>query len=319
MKKIVRTVALLLLPVLLYYSVFLALEPNNYFNLREVTPSGVPIGALRSFENNPQTSLIVGDSRVAHFDMELVEEVAGRPFGNIAYGGASLREELDLLEWWMEKYPQIDEVVFGLSFYTLNAAYEMDRVEGLQQALYNPFVYLTNLSFHLDAMQTLRDYLDGKTLYGGEGETEDPADYVFVEYATPEGETVLLRDRLVNYMEEGLSSRTSRWSPNEIQFERLLKTIEDAAARGVRFVVVLPPMHPCVLEYIVKPNGIYPPMLEMLELLHKSPALVLDYEITGRPDFTDDQFFDGLHLDAERGMEVWTRMLFTDINTASAG
>lgn len=315
MKKLIRNIILLMIPILLYYGVFLCFEPNNYFGLRAETPSGVPFGALREYENNPVNSVIIGDSRVAHFDMELVEETAGRPFGNLAYGGASLRESLDLLEWWMEEYPDIDEVVFSLSYYTLNEGYDYDRVDAIKRGLHNPLVYLTGLSFHLETLQTVRDWLQGKPLYGGDHETEDPADYTYVEYTAPDGQEVTLRSRLAKYLAYTMPLN-STWSPNTEQFDRLVADIEKYTAQGVRFVVVLPPTHPSMMEYAIKPYGIYQPMAEMVEELRQTDALVLDYEITDPPDFRDDQYFDGFHLDAERGLPEWTQMLFMAIDAA---
>jgi hypothetical protein len=92
-----------------------------------------------------------------------------------------------------------------------------------------------------------------------------------------------------------------------------VETIETLTARGMRFVVVLPPTHPCMMEYAIKPYGIYGPMVDMVEQLKGTDALVLDYEITDPPNFRDDQYFDGFHLDSERGLPEWTKMLFAAI------
>lgn len=318
MKRFVRTLCLLLLPILLYYALFLWLEPNNYFGLRSTTPSGTVLGALREYEKDPVNSIIVGDSRLAHFDMEEVEKTAGRPFGNLAYGGASLKESIDLLEWWMEKYPDINEVVFGLTFYTLNTNYAYDRVESIKETLYNPFAYLTNLSFHLETLEQFRALLRGDPLYGGDHETEDPADYIYEAFTTPTGETVQLRTRIAQYV-QFIQANTKGWQPNAEEFDRLLEVINECTKKGVRFVVVLPPTHPAIFEYVVQDEGIEAPMLSLLQRLQtETDAIVLDYEISalGRPAFAEDMYFDGFHLDAERGLPKWTSMLFTDIDLA---
>lgn len=319
MKKFMRNLCLLLLPILLYYTIFLALEPNNYFGLRATTPSGTPLGALREYEKNPVNSIIVGDSRMAHFDMDIVQKTANRPFANLAYGGASFNETLDLMEWWLDEYPNIDEVVVGLSFYTINTAYQFDRIPGLKETLHNPFAYLTNLSFHLETLEQLKAFLAGKPLYGGDSETEDPADYTFLEYETPGGETVMLRSRIAQYIGY-IQPRASIWQPDTETINAFIEFVNrQTTQNGVRFAIVLPPMHSAILEYVVKYYGIEYPMLALIQRLRsETPALVLDYEISaaGRPDYTDDMFFDGFHLDAKRGLTVWTETLFTDIDTA---
>lgn len=317
MKKLLRNIALLLLPIVAYYALFLVFEPNNYFGLRRETPSGVPVGVLREYERNPQPSVIIGDSRVAHFDMDVVQATAGRPFGSIAYGGASFKESLDLLYCWTDRYLDIDEVVFSVSFYTLNKNYTRDRLDGLLDALHNPFVYLTNLSFHIETLKTIQEFLNGETLYGGESETSNPAEYVYTEYTAPNGQTVMVREEMLAYLED-ISTYTSGWQANTEQIERLLEAIEDFTARGIQFVVVLPPTHYSVYDFLIEPEGITEPVAEFVEQCRQAGALVLDYEVTDRPNLQDDQFFDGFHLDSQRGLDEWTRMLFLDINEGEA-
>lgn len=75
MKKFIAKLALALLPAALYLAVFVAFEPNNYFGLRGVTSGNAPSPGLRAYQLDPQPNLLLGDSRMAHFDMALVDEV----------------------------------------------------------------------------------------------------------------------------------------------------------------------------------------------------------------------------------------------------
>ncbi len=313
MKKLLRNIAILLLPILLYYAVFLALEPNNYFGLRAETPTGAAIGTLRAYERDPKNRIILGDSRMAHFDMDLVNSVAGgAEYANLSFMGASLEEELDRLDWVLENNPDLEEVVFGLSFYTLNQNYGASRTDGIEMALHNPFVYMTNLSFNLETLEQLSFFLQGKALYGGSAETSDPATYEYVPYAGRDGagETQMIRQDIVEYIDL-ISVYTENWQLNTAQLDRLFASITTCAQRGILFVVVLPPMHSAIMEYSVRANGIEETMLtDVIAPLRASPAVVLDYEFTDRPDFADDMFYDGFHLDAQRGLPEWTEMLF---------
>ena len=99
MKKILRNIALLLLPILLYYIVFIAFEPNNYFGIRQEPLGGTDIIArMRIFQREPENALVVGDSRVAKLNMDVFEQTLGKPYFNLTYGGSSLTESLDILE-----------------------------------------------------------------------------------------------------------------------------------------------------------------------------------------------------------------------------
>lgn len=310
-----RNLVLLLLPILLYYCLFLALEPNNYFGLRQTTLSGQPIGMLRAYEQDPQTSVIVGNSRLAHFDMQLVEKVAGHPYGNIAFGGASLRESLDVLEWWLEKYPQIDEIVFGLTFYTLNANYDTDRFDSIRRSLDNPVAYLTSLSFNAEALLNLYYVATGQQLGGGEAEKRALSEYTYTNPNT--GEELPYPAVMVDYAENSVAPQTQGWRLNETQLERLLALIEGCAEKGIRFVVVFPPVHDSIMDLVVRRYVDEEAMAGALQRLHAGSALVLDYEFENRPPLADDQFYDGFHLEYDRGLPVWTEMLFTDIRRAA--
>ncbi|NLW79408.1 MAG: hypothetical protein GXY32_08375 [Ruminococcaceae bacterium] len=311
MKKLIRNIILLLLPILLYYGVFLGFVGS--VGLPKAIPGATPVATLGQYRAQPTTSVILGDSRMAHFDMDAVERITGRPFTNLAFGGASLNECLDELEWLLARYPQLDEVVFGFTFYNMNQSYDQDRFSAIETSLYNPFALLTNLSYNLELLQNLVISLGGGVLGGGETETRDPASYTYVDYTDPAtGETVALRQDIVDYM-DSIGGYTQSWQPDTEAFARLLEIINTCHARGIRFVVVMPPMHSAVLQHEVRPTGIEAQMLPMVEDLKQSPAEVLDYELTNRPAFTDDQFFDGLHLDYQRGLPQWTEMLFSAI------
>ena len=70
MRDILKKLALLALPVAAYFCVFAAFEPNNYFGLKASTSSEAPVARLKSYAAAPGERIIVGDSRLAHFDME---------------------------------------------------------------------------------------------------------------------------------------------------------------------------------------------------------------------------------------------------------
>ncbi len=316
MKRILRATALLLLPILLYYSIFLAFEPNNYFGLRPVTPTGAVFGSLRAYDKNPTEGVLLGDSRFANIEsMEAFNEATGRSYTNLAFGGASLQESLDELDYLLGRYPQIEEVVFELSFYTLNAHYDADRFDFIELALYNPFVYMTNLSYNLEAMQNFMYWMQGVPLYGGAQETRDPETDTSQSWQTPGGETVTIREDVLAHLEHVIES-TQGWEIDKSEdgeLARLLQVAERCEEAGIRFVVVLPPVHDAAFSYVVQQNGIEEEMHGVLQALQESGAVVLDYEITGRPAYTESHWFDSLHLDYVHGLPLWTQQLAQDL------
>ena len=85
---------------------------------------------MRAYEQSPGTNLIIGDSRLAHFDMDLVDSLTGQSWQNLAFGGASLKECVDLANYVLDSGNQVDRILFELSFYTLNSSYNTDRFFG---------------------------------------------------------------------------------------------------------------------------------------------------------------------------------------------
>jgi hypothetical protein len=75
-KHIIKKLALLFVPVYLWFAFFVAFEPNNYFGIKKTASSSQPVARVRAYEQSPGTNLIIGDSRLAHFDMDLVDSRA---------------------------------------------------------------------------------------------------------------------------------------------------------------------------------------------------------------------------------------------------
>ena len=61
MKNILKKLALLAIPVLVWLVVFIAFEPNNYFGLKSSAGSSQPVARVRAYQQHPGTHLIVRD------------------------------------------------------------------------------------------------------------------------------------------------------------------------------------------------------------------------------------------------------------------
>lgn len=310
MKKLLRNIAILLVPIVLYYAVFIIFEPNNYFGLKEKATGTDIMAALRNYETSPSPGIILGDSRMAKFDSGIIAENSSMQYANLAYGGAGMKEQLDILDWAMEKNPNLEQVVFMASFYTFNKGYSHDRM--VIKALQNPFVYMTNLGYNINMLTELLYFITGVPP-GAENETADPGAYTYMDFTVPAtGETVKIRSTLATHLGD-INERCQKWELNTDVLERLLQTIDKCAEKGIDFVIVLPPAHPDTFLYVVQPYGITQPMLNTISVLNQSPATVLDYEFEDLYSLRDDQFYDCFHLDTERGLPQWTARLFRDI------
>ena len=313
MKHILKNLALLAIPVLVWLAVFIAFEPNNYFGLKSSAGSSQPVARVRAYQQDPGTNLILGDSRLAHFDMELVDEVSGQTWQNLSFGGASLKETLDLADYVLASGHPVDRLLVGLSFYTLNEGYNTDRFAQLEETLENPLAYCLNLEYNVNALTVLMDTLRGTP------DTIESGDWVESDYLTEDGTLLPLHRKLYDYPAT-ITPKCRDWSLNTEQLDRLHQLGETCADRGVELIVVLPPMADNVRSEVCDTFGISDAMenkvLPTLRAWSAEGAFtLLDYE-WGANCITDDdtQFYDGFHLDERYGLPDWTVELFTDLN-----
>lgn len=313
MKHILKNLALLAIPVLVWLAVFIAFEPNNYFGLKSSAGSSQPVARVRAYQQDPGTNLILGDSRLAHFDMELVDEVSGQTWQNLSFGGASLKETLDLADYVLASGHPVDRLLVGLSFYTLNEGYNTDRFAQLEETLENPLAYCLNLEYNVNALTVLMDTLRGTP------DTIESGDWVESDYLAEDGTLLPLHRKLYDYPAT-ITPKCRDWSLNTEQLDRLHQLSETCADRGVELIVVLPPMADNVRTQVCDEFGISDAMEnEVLPTLRAWSAegafTLLDYE-WGANCITDDdtQFYDGFHLDERYGLPDWTVELFTALN-----
>ncbi len=311
MKKILQKLSLLAVPIALYLAFFIAFEPNNYFGLKESGASTAPIARITEYVQDPGTNLIVGDSRFAHFDMDLIESVSGETWQNIAFGGASLRESIDLANYILDSGNETDEILFGISFYTLNAGYDKDRMSTLEETLNNPLAYIFNLEYNINTLTTFTDFLAGRE------DSEETGDWVAEDYIAADGSVSALHQILAVYPET-IYPVCEGWSVDTTQLARLETLAARCQTEGVTLTIVFAPMASNVLTEVCEPLGIDAEMEALLPTIFAWEdaygVTVLDYEWTSRPDFDDDtQFYDGFHLDTQYGLPVWTQLLFSDM------
>jgi len=313
MKQILQKLALLFVPVYLWLAFFVAFEPNNYFGLKQSASSSQPVARVRAYEQNPGANLMIGDSRLAHLDMELAASLSGKEWQNLAFGGASLKECVDLGNYILDSGNAVDEILFELSFYTLNVNYNTDRFSALEQTLKNPVAYCLNLEYNVNALTVFLDTVRGTP------DAVESGDWVAADYVGDDGSALPLHKKLYEYPAL-ITPKCQSWALNESEWAEFLAFADRCAARGVTLTVVLPPMAQNVRTEVCDKYGITEAMQNMvLPALAAQSFAVLDYE-WGESCITDDdtQFYDGFHLDEKYGLPDWTAELFADLAAQTA-
>ena len=312
MKHILKRLAFLMLPVYVWFAFFVVFEPNNYFGLKAGASSSQPVARVRAYQKQPGRNLILGDSRFAHFDEAFIAEICGEEWQNLAFGGASLQESLDLAQYVLDSGAPVDQIMLEVSFYVLNANYNTDRFAALEETLKNPIAYCLNLEYNVNALTGFQNWLLGTPddIESGEWGPQD--------YFDADGAPIPVHRILYDYIDL-ITPRCKNWTLNEQQFERIPLLAEQCRARGIRLTIVLPPMAGIVREKVCVPfgieNGMENTALPQLRAWAQEYGFaLLDYEWGGSCITDEDtQFYDGFHLDEVHGLPEWTRQLFGDV------
>lgn len=93
-----------------------------------------------------------------------------------------------------------------------------------------------------------------------------------------------------------------------------LRRLEELAAycaeNGIELTFVLPPIDDALRQYLVAPLGLDEPMRTIRQALADTGAAVRDFEVEPEAVYAEEQYYDGFHLDVERGLPEFTRALF---------
>ncbi len=307
MKKLILRISIILLPIIAYFVVFFIFEPYNYFGLKEVANTNSVIYRTRAYLQEPSDSILVGDSRLAHLDMDLVEQIAGERYSNLCFGGASVTEAMDLYEFAEQNNPELKNVVLSLSFYTLNTAYYKDRTEQIEKVVNNPLAYMTNFDYNIEMLNEIRLNLRGER----SGVSMEQGVWLSEDYVDEQGNPLPYRQNLIDYAEL-IKAESEGYVLNHEAVDRVIDIANECKDLGINFTVVLPPAHESITEYVIEPLKIDTEMKKILDRLEDEGITVLDYEQNKLVQYDQDMFYDGFHLDPVTGLPEFTKRLFSE-------
>ncbi len=304
--RLIKKVALVFLPVAVYFMIFIYFEPYDYFGLKNTEYSAdSAIVRVRKFREDPADVIILGDSRVAHLNMDLVEKYVGRPVSNLSFGGAALNECMDLWEYALEENPDIDTIYFSVSFYTLNKNYYKDRMSRIRQTAENPLAYMLNFNYNIEMLNEIRYFLRGEKNvaddYIGSWGKED--------YFYPDGSPRKYRKNLEEYALDSILPACQGYEFDQEDIARYFDLCRGRRDKGIKVYTVLPPMDSSIKDLVVDELGLGPGLLEFVSRA-KEYSRVINFEYGGEYEFGDDRFYDGFHMDGEKGLPTFTRLLF---------
>jgi hypothetical protein len=176
-KRLIKKLALFLLPFGIYGAVIIAIDPYNYFSTNSFIPGELKqeisfklnyaLWRMVEYKRQPSDGLLLGDSRMMAIQAEDIRAVCGQEYYNFAYGGGSLKEALATFRFANDQ-TQLRRVAIGLDINTYNGSDTKDRVAEAQAALRNPLLYVTNNNVMLAAWKLVVSVVTRKTARIGE-------------------------------------------------------------------------------------------------------------------------------------------------------
>lgn len=306
MKKILLRLSILLLPFLLYAVFFFWFEPYDYFGLKGgAANEDSMLTRVKSYMSEPADAILLGDSRMAHFDMEQVESLTGKKVKNLSFGGASLNETIDLFNLALDENPNLNTCYFEVSFYSLRTGDARNRTGAIKTIIENPFAYLFNFNFTADMLEQVKYKLQGVEV----GATRDEGHWTEKDYLDENGEALPYRQNLIDYAAT-IYAQCENYQINQDNFEAILQIAKTCSERGIRLIFVFPPVDEAMTELVIKPLGIEEDLAQIKAALVATGAEIRDFEYEPEVSFTEEQFYDGFHLDVVRGLPQYTEILF---------
>ena len=148
-----RRAILLVLPLLVLCAAVVAIDPFDYFGISHLVPDRVKLETsyqlnaclwkMIQYARRPCPNLLLGDSRMLSLNEQDVSSVAGRPFANMAYGGASLNEVIQTF-WFAATQTRIREAWIGFGFNMYDDYNYTNRTEAFLSMRQNPLLYFAN-------------------------------------------------------------------------------------------------------------------------------------------------------------------------------
>lgn len=294
------------LPFVAVAALFLRFEKYNYFFLRkdELNYSR-PISAMRETEMIRPTKILLGDSRFEVLDTDYIEELTGERYTNLAFGGASIPESVQLF-WFAAERCELQKVVFCVSFYTINWTYGDDRrvIKAMEYAT-EPEKYIYNLKNWMATYDAVKSYVETGV---------DPTVYVDPTAQRPsvimDNTPGVYREDLLDYT-RSIQIMCSAYGISQTSMTALLDIVDYCEQNDIELTLVFPPAQQVIWDNVIYAYALDQRVAGYKELL-KQYADCIDME--WESDFSRDQnnFRDGFHMYPTGPQQLFTRAIFTD-------
>lgn len=299
MRNFVIKLVMAVLPLLIYIIIFIVYEPYNYWGIKPLKSGkwATPLARVREFQRNPSENLILGDSRMNHFDLDTVEEMTGCRYANLSTGGQGLNLSKELYDW-AKSQTAIKNVIIDASFYQIRRGSESPSAQSVFKVAEQPLVYITTRDYVVEAfelfVESIRNKKENTIPITENIETKESNKY---------------REDLRLYALENIYPSCQDYTIGQEQMNALIYIVQDTRANNGEPLIVCPPVQESIWDYVIFP-------LELEDELEKYKTELQQYSVVYDmewiSDFAKNQdiYSDGFHFMRGDGYKQFERAIF---------
>lgn len=153
MKLFIKRSLYFLLPLVIFITMIVLVDPYNYYRRESFIPNNVkletsykfhyPLWKLSEYNRYPIENILLGDSRTDALGTSAIEEKTKTKWYNLAYGGSTVPEIIETF-WYADKQTKLKKVYIGLNFNLFNSYKRMDRATEAKNIIDEPLLYPFN-------------------------------------------------------------------------------------------------------------------------------------------------------------------------------
>jgi hypothetical protein len=153
MKRFLQKLLLFSVPFWIYGLLIYCTDPFDFLGgppliseqvkARTANPLNLLIRIMPEFARHPSPNVLLGDSRMYGLKTERVKRLTGTDYFNLAVGGATIREIVELF-WFASRHAELKHVKIGINFNLYTDYEQIDRTAEVLTIERDPLFYFIN-------------------------------------------------------------------------------------------------------------------------------------------------------------------------------
>ncbi len=293
------------LPFIVYAVIFVIFEPYNYWGLKRFDSGKptTPLARVREYMRHPSDKIIIGDSRMNHFDLGMIESITGEKWANLATGGQCINLTYQMYEWASGHYP-INKCLIDVSFYQLLEGYRSASAEPVFYVAEHPLVYISTYDYVSEAWNEMMYSFELKERVSFEFERNEEIDNLIVADNK-------YRDDLLEYALYCILPSVNDYEIDEESMKWISDICTAVDEDGGQMMILLPCVQESIWEYVIEPLNLETKIKEYHNRLLDLPVTIYDMEWLNEISQDQTVYSDGFHFkNSDYYQEFYTKDIF---------